>query len=143
MNCVHICWPKQCPPYQMAGEEIGLQPRSTVTLRHARQDFDTISSEGFFVSIFRVLGKTSVIRVGFFKRTSKLWPRLVALKVLHNLSLNYSQIVLVFIMSIITANICIGLLLPYIHFDTVIKHVLHSFDFLLCSFTIRMQKDLR
>ena len=32
----------------MAREEIGLQPRSKVKLRHAQQDFDTISSEAFF-----------------------------------------------------------------------------------------------
>ena len=30
----------------------------------------------------------------------------------------------------------IGLLLPYINFGTVIKHVRHSFDFLLCSLDV-------
>ena len=45
---------------------IGLQPRSKVILRHAQQDFDTISSAVFFSSIF-VPGKTSVIRVGDLK----------------------------------------------------------------------------
>ena len=45
---------------KMAREEIGLQAHSKVVLRHAQQDFDTIS---FFLSIFRVPGKTSVIRV--------------------------------------------------------------------------------
>ena len=35
---------------KMAREEIGLQPRSKVILRHAQQDFDTISSELFFAS---------------------------------------------------------------------------------------------
>ena len=52
---------------KMAREEIGLQPRSQVVLCHAQQDFDTISrffDIGFsFLSIFRVPGKTSVIRV--------------------------------------------------------------------------------
>ena len=50
---------------KMAREEIGLQPRSTVILRHAQQDFDTIDIfRGFsFHSIFRVPRKTSVIRV--------------------------------------------------------------------------------
>ena len=49
----------------MAREEIGLQPRSKVILSHAQQDFDTIYIfRGFsFLSIFRVPGKTSVIRV--------------------------------------------------------------------------------
>ena len=32
---------------KMAREEIGLQPRSKVRLRHAQQDCDTISSEVF------------------------------------------------------------------------------------------------
>ena len=53
----------------------------------------------------------------FFIRTSKFWPRLIVLEFLHNLSLNCS-----FIM--------------YMHFDTVIKHVRHSFDFLLCSLSV-------
>ena len=47
----------------MTREEVGLQPRSKVILRHAQQDFDTISSEVFLLSNFRVPGKTSVIRV--------------------------------------------------------------------------------
>ena len=37
---------------KMAREEIGLQPRSKVILRHAQQDFDTISSEVFLFSLF-------------------------------------------------------------------------------------------
>ena len=37
---------------KMAREDIGLQPRSKVILRHAQQDFDTISSEVFLLSIF-------------------------------------------------------------------------------------------
>ena len=45
---------------KMAREEIGLQPRSKIILRHAQQDFDT---EVFLFSIFRVPGKSSVIRV--------------------------------------------------------------------------------
>ena len=45
----------------MAREEIGLQPRSKVTTRQAQQQFDTISSDVSFLSIFRVPGKTSVI----------------------------------------------------------------------------------
>ena len=60
---------------KMAREEIGLQPCSEVILRDAQQDFDTISSKGFFLSIFRVPGKTSVIRVGtlvIFGRVSSL-----------------------------------------------------------------------
>ena len=49
---------------KVAREEIGFQTRSKVILRHAQQDFDTISSELFLFSpIFRVPGKTSVIRV--------------------------------------------------------------------------------
>ena len=47
---------------KMAREEIGLQLRSKVLLRYAQQNFDTISSE-VFLSIFRVPGKTSVIRI--------------------------------------------------------------------------------
>ena len=38
-----------------ASEEIGLQPRSKVVLRHAQQDFDTISSEVFLFSTFFAL----------------------------------------------------------------------------------------
>ena len=34
----------------MTSEEIGLQPHSKVILRHAQQDFDTISSEVFLYS---------------------------------------------------------------------------------------------
>ena len=37
---------------EMAREEIGLQPRSKVILRHAQQDFDTISPEAFLFSPF-------------------------------------------------------------------------------------------
>ena len=37
---------------KIAREEIGLEPRSKVTLRHAQQDFDTISSEVFLFSPF-------------------------------------------------------------------------------------------
>ena len=37
---------------KIAREEIGLQPRSKVILRHAQQDFDTISSELFLFSPF-------------------------------------------------------------------------------------------
>ena len=50
---------------KMAREEIVLQPRSKVILRHAQQDFDTISSEVFLFSpFFACQGKqTSVIRV--------------------------------------------------------------------------------
>ena len=36
----------------MAREEIGIQPRSKVILRHAQQCFDTISSEVFLFSPF-------------------------------------------------------------------------------------------
>ena len=35
---------------KMAREEIGLQPRSKVILRHAQQDFETIYSEVFLFS---------------------------------------------------------------------------------------------
>ena len=48
---------------KIAREEIGLQPRSKDILYHAQQDFDTISSDIFLPSIFRVPGKNSVIRV--------------------------------------------------------------------------------
>ena len=49
---------------KMAREEIGLQPRSKVILRHAQQDFDTMSSEvSLFSPFFACRGK-SVIRVG-------------------------------------------------------------------------------
>ena len=49
---------------KMTREEIGLQPRSKVILRHTEQDFDTMSSEVFLFSpFFRVPRKTSVIRV--------------------------------------------------------------------------------
>ena len=45
---------------KMAREEIGLQPRSQVILHHAQQDF---RARGFsFLSIFRVPGKTAIIR---------------------------------------------------------------------------------
>ena len=37
---------------KISREEIGLQPRSKVILRHAQQDFDTISSEVFLFSPF-------------------------------------------------------------------------------------------
>ena len=47
----------------MTREEIGLQPRPKVILRHAQQDFDAISSGVFLLSIFCVPGKTFVIRV--------------------------------------------------------------------------------
>ena len=46
-----------------------------------------------------------------------------ARKFLHNLSLNFSQIFLVSIMSII-------------HFGTAIKHVRQSFDFFLCPLSV-------
>ena len=36
-------------------------------LHHAQQDFDTISSEVFLLSIFRMPGKTPVIRVMIFE----------------------------------------------------------------------------
>ena len=55
---------------KMAREEIRLLPRSKVILRHAQQNFDTISSEVFLLSNFCVPGKTSVIRVGIELR---LW----------------------------------------------------------------------
>ena len=61
MNCVHIRSANQNGAHliKMAREEIGLQPRSKVILRHTQQDFDTISSEVFLFSPFF----TSVIRV--------------------------------------------------------------------------------
>ena len=57
---------------KMAREEIGLQPRSKVILRHAQQDFDTTSSKVFLLPIFRVPGKISVIRVLGEKHIIKL-----------------------------------------------------------------------
>ena len=50
----------------MAREEIGLQSRFKVIMRQAQQQFDSISSEVVFLSIFRVTGDTSVIRVAKF-----------------------------------------------------------------------------
>ena len=50
----------------MSRSWIGLQPRSKVILHHAQQDFDTILSEVFLLSIFCMPGKTSVIRVMIF-----------------------------------------------------------------------------
>ena len=47
----------------MAREEIGLQPRSKVILRHAQQDFDMISSEVFFSLNFSCAGKNLCYQV--------------------------------------------------------------------------------
>ena len=56
---------------KISREEIGLQPRSKVILRHAQQDFDMISSEAFDRKFacsqsalhFSLARETSVIRV--------------------------------------------------------------------------------
>ena len=50
---------------KMAREEIGLRPRSKVMLRHAQQDFDTISSEVFLFSpVFACRGKPLLSEYG-------------------------------------------------------------------------------
>ena len=51
----------------MAREEFGLQPRSKVTLRHAQQDFDTISSVVFpFSPFFACQGKPLLSGFSFY-----------------------------------------------------------------------------
>ena len=61
---------------KMAREEIGLQPRSKIMLRHAQQDFDTISSEVFLFSPFFAYQarKTSVVRVLSYTGFTRKYP---------------------------------------------------------------------
>ena len=61
MNCVHICWPNAARLIKMAREKTGLQPRSKVILRHAQQDFDTISSEVFLFYKFFACQRKSLL----------------------------------------------------------------------------------
>ena len=73
----------------------------------------------------------------FFRRTSKFLSWLVVLLQVFaqfEPQLFFKKLFFPSITSIIIANTSIDLSLPDIHFGTVIKHVRHSFDFLLCSF---------
>ena len=47
---------------KMAREEIGLEPRSKVIVRHAQQDFDAISLEVFLFSPFFVVLVQIILR---------------------------------------------------------------------------------
>ena len=58
----------------MVREEIGLQPHSKVILHHAQQDFDTISSEVFLLSIFSNVRKNLCYQGNdFLKFLEDLW----------------------------------------------------------------------
>ena len=60
--------------FKMAREEIGLQPRSKDILRHAHQDFDTISFEAFLFSSFFACREKPLFSQG--RNLAALWKNL-------------------------------------------------------------------